>query len=97
MKTEFPSFAVQGLGKTHVEEHIIEVDDETIPVKQRFYPISPAIQKLIYAELGRVLDLNVIEPSKSAWSSPVSLVRKGEKIRLCLDARKVNARTIKDA
>uniref|UniRef100_W8AS19 RNA-directed DNA polymerase n=1 Tax=Ceratitis capitata TaxID=7213 RepID=W8AS19_CERCA len=97
VKAQFPSFAVLGLGHTDVEEHIIEVEDENIPVKQRHYPISPAIQKLVYQELDRMLDMGVIEESNSSWSSPVSLVIKGTKNRLCLDARKVNERTIKDA
>lgn len=96
-KLIFLSFAVQGLGRTSVEEHIIEVLNEDIPIKQRHYPVSPAIQELLYKELDRMISLGVIEPSNSSWSSPVTLVRKETKIRLCLDARKVNLRTIKDA
>lgn len=41
--------------------------------------------------------MRVIEESNSSWNSPVSLVVKGTKNRLCLDARKINERTIKDA
>jgi len=44
-----------------------------------------------------MLGLGVIEESNSSWSSPVTLVQKGPKNRLCLDARKVYSRTIKDA
>jgi len=66
-----------GLGKTSLERHIIEV------IKQRHYPISPAKQKLVYAELDRMLGLSVIEESNSSWSSPVTLVQKGPKNRLC--------------
>lgn len=44
-----------------------------------------------------MLQLGVIEPSKSAWSSPMRLVMKPNKVRLCLDARRVNAVTKKDA
>lgn len=51
----------------------------------------------MYEELDRMLSLGVIEGSKSAWSSPVVLVRKPGKIRLCLDSWKVNAVMIKDA
>jgi len=43
-----------------------------------------------------MLCLGVIEETNSSWSSPVTLVQKGPKNRLCLDARKVNSRTIKD-
>lgn len=59
--------------------------------------MSPAIEKLMYEELDRMLDLGVIEESNSAWSSPVVLVRKPGKLRLCLDSRIVNAVTVKDA
>lgn len=97
VKSQFPSFAVLGLGKTSVEEHVIEVTEENVPIKQRFYPVSPVIQKLIFEELDRMLAMGVIEESNSSWSSPVSLVRKPGKNRLCLDARKVNERTVKDA
>lgn len=97
VKSVFPSFAKRGLGKTTLEQHTIQVTDEDTPIKQRHYPVSPAIQKLLYDELDRMLDLGVIEVSNSSWSSPVTLVRKGDKNRLCLDARKLNIRTIKDA
>lgn len=50
------------------------------------------------AEINRMLRLGVIEESSSAWSSPMAVVRKSNgKVRLCLDARKVNEVTIKDA
>ncbi|XP_037929486.1 uncharacterized protein LOC119663972 [Teleopsis dalmanni] len=94
---EFPSFSELGLGSTSVESHKIEVTNEQLPMKQRHYPISPAIQKLMYDELDRMLSLGVIEESNSSWSSPVTLVVKENKHRWCLDARKVNDRTIKDA
>jgi len=44
-----------------------------------------------------MLGLGVIKMSNSSWSSPVTLVQKGPKNRLCFDVRKVNSRTIKDA
>jgi len=44
-----------------------------------------------------MLGLGVVEESNSSWSSPVTLVQKGAKNRRCLDARKVNSQTIKDA
>lgn len=44
-----------------------------------------------------MLQLGVIEESQSPWSSHVALVVKPGKVRLCLDARKVNSVTVKDA
>lgn len=92
----FPSFSKEGLGRTNVLSHVIEVGNST-PIKQRHFPVSPAIEKLIYTELDRMLALDVIEESESPWSSPIVLVRKPGKIRLCLDSRKVNSVTVKDA
>lgn len=92
----FPSFERQGLGRTSLIEHDIDVGDAK-PIKQRFYPVSPAVEKLMFQEIDRMLALGVIEESSSAWSSPMRLVVKPNKIRLCLDARKINQVTRKDA
>lgn len=93
----FPSSAVEGLGTTFLLSHNIDTGD-ALPVKQRHYPISPAVQGLMYAELDRMLELGVIELSQSPWNSPISMVRKPNgKARLCLDARAVNLLTKKDA
>ncbi|KAH8318247.1 hypothetical protein KR059_000694, partial [Drosophila kikkawai] len=90
-----PSFAISGLGKTNLLSHEIDVG-EAKPIKQRHFPVSPAVEKLLYAEIDRMLEMEVIEESQSAWSSPVVLVQKPGKVRLCLDSRKVNAVTTKD-
>lgn len=92
--SQFPSCEILGLGKTHVETHVINVGNSP-PIKSRHYPVSPVIQSLINDEVDRMLALGVIEPSESPWSCPVTLVRKPSKNRLCLDFRKVNAVTEK--
>ena len=92
----FPSFSTKGLGKTSLMEHSIDTGDAT-PIKQRHYPVSPAVQAIMYTELDRMISLDIIEESSSAWSSPVVLVRKPGKNRLCLDFRKVNEVTKKNA
>lgn len=92
----FPCFEKKGLGRTSLIKHSIDVGDAK-PIKQRFYPVSPAVEKLMFGEIDRMLELGVIEPSTSAWSSPMRLVVKPNKVRLCLDARKLNSVTKKDA
>ncbi|XP_044573269.1 uncharacterized protein LOC123257595 [Drosophila ananassae] len=87
--SKFPSFDREGLGRTHLMEHVIEVG-EAKPVKQRHWPISPAIEKLMFEDVDRMLELGIIEESKSPWSSNSVIVKRGEKIRLCLDSRVVN-------
>ncbi|XP_017478435.1 PREDICTED: uncharacterized protein K02A2.6-like [Rhagoletis zephyria] len=95
VKNLFPN-ATKGLGRTTFIQHHIDVG-EAKPVKQRFYPVSPAVEKLLYNEIDRMLQLEVIEPSVSAWSSPMRLVVKPNNVRLCLDARRLNEVTKKHA
>lgn len=92
-------FSTDGkLSQTHVKTHTIDTKDSA-PIKQRHYIVSPYIQKEIDAEIDRLLKLDVIEPCEpGAWSSPMVAVRKATgKIRLCLDARRLNDVTVKDA
>lgn len=45
-----------------------------------------------------MLDADVTRPSKSPYSSNVVLVRKkDDSLRMCIDFRKLNAKTIRDA
>ncbi|XP_055910711.1 uncharacterized protein LOC129945075 [Eupeodes corollae] len=77
-------------------EHVIDTGD-ALPGKQRHYPVSTAVQVILYEELDRMLDLGVIEESESSWCSPVVLFRKPSVNRLCLDSRTVNSLTKKNA
>lgn len=97
VKSLFPTSKSSELSKTTLLQHSINVNNSK-PIKQRHYPVSPAIQDLMYAELDRMVSLGVIEESMSPWNSPVVLVRKANgKARLCLDSRVVNNVTVKDA
>lgn len=97
VKSYFKCYTKYGLGKTNLETHIIDTGDAT-PKKMRYYPVSPAVQKLTYVELDRMLELDVIEVAKEAeWNNRTTLVIKPNKNRLCLDARELNKVTKKDA
>lgn len=83
-------------GITTLTEHVIDVGNNK-PIKQRAYPVSPALQKVINQEVDRMLEEDIIEPSNSPWSSPVVLVKKTNgDYRFCVDFRKVNSLTKKD-
>lgn len=97
VKSQFLDSEVSGLGKTTVLKHRIDVGSTT-PIKQRYHFVSPAIQSILNAEVDSMLERGVIEESRSAWSSPVLVVKKANgKMRFCLDCRAVNKMTIKDA
>lgn len=77
--------------------HVIDTGDSP-PIKQRYYPVSPYMQRIINQEIDDMLASGVIEPSKSAWSSPVVMVKKSSgDYRFCIDFRKVNMVTRRDA
>lgn len=93
---KFPSYEKLGLGCTDLLEHHIDTG-EAVPIKCRHYPLSPPRQEEAYKEIDRLLSMGVIEESNSPWCSPVVLVRKPGKVRLCIDSRKLNAITKKDS
>lgn len=81
----------KSLGYTTLTEHEIITDAHSI--KQRYYPVSPFKQRIIDEELK-----NIIEPSKSAWSSPILLISKRDGgYHFCVDYHALNAVTKKDA
>lgn len=94
---KFPSFEEKGLGCTTLEKHVIKLVEGAVPVKDKHYPLSPAVQEIVYQEIDNMLALKVIEESDGPWSNRTTVVRKPGKNRFCLDARKLNALTIKDA
>lgn len=76
----FRTYEQHGLGRTGVDKHKIELVQGSTPIKERSYPVSPAVQKLIYAEVDEMFRLGVIEECHSPWRNRSTLVRKAEKI-----------------
>lgn len=91
-------FAKEGiLSKTSLIKHVIDTGNAK-PIKQSQYIISPYVQKEVHTEIDRLLKIGAIYPCSSPWNNPMVIVRKPTgKVRLCLDARKLNAVTTKDA
>ena len=84
-------------GITNLTEHFIDTGIHP-PIKQRHYLVSPNIMEVINQEVDKMLADDIIEPSSSGWSSPIVLVRKPDgSRRFCLDFRKLNQVTKKDA
>lgn len=84
-------------GPTHLVEYKIKLLDPT-PIKQRYRPRNPAIQEIINQHVNEMLEQGVIEPSSSPWSSPIVLAKKKDNsYRFCIDYRRLNEVTEKDA
>lgn len=84
------------LGVTALTEHKIDIGQHS-PVKQRCYLVSPRVQEAIHEEVDKMLT-GIIEPSYSEWSNPIVMVKKPNgKYHFCLDFRKVNSISKKDA
>jgi len=85
------------LGHTDVVTHEINLTDNT-PIKQRFYRHSRMANDFIRTETQRMQALGIAVPSDSPWASPVVVVtKKGGSLRFCVDYRKLNNVTVKDA
>ena len=85
------------LGRTDIIKHRIDLHDE-VPVKEKARRIAPHMVDELKQHIQQLLSMGVIEESTSPWSSPIVLVRKksGE-LRMCMDYRKLNTKTIKDS
>jgi hypothetical protein len=66
-----------------------------IPTFSQQYRKSLNERKLLKIEVQKLLDANIIRPSRSLYASPVILVPKIDKsIRMCVDYRRLNLITI---
>jgi len=78
-------------------QHDIDTGD-ALPIKQS--PRRPPLSARQAEDdiLNEMLNTGVIQPSNSPWSSPVCMVRKKDgSFRFCIDYRRMNAVTVKDA
>ena len=66
-------------------------------VRAHPYMIPPKWQAQVKDQIDNLLDLGIIRPSTSPWSSPVVTVKKKDGgVRLCVDYRAVNLITLPD-
>lgn len=85
------------IGKCDKIKHRIDLTNDT-PFKQRHRRIPPSMIDDVRAHLEQLLASGVISKSKSPWASNIVLVKKKNgKLRMCVDYRMLNKRTVKDA
>ena len=90
------------LGTIHGFEHSILTGDAT-PIHHLPYRKSPSELQTIKEEIQRMLQLSIIEPSRSAWGSPCILIRKPPEpgnprpLPFVADYRSLNAVTLNDS
>jgi len=78
-------------------EHSIKTNDDH-PVKVPHRRVPPQQWPEVRAYIQKSLDRSIIRESSSPYASPIVLVRKKDgSLRICVDYRRLNAKTHKDA
>ena len=84
------------MGRTQFVKHSITTEGS--PVRQPVRRVPQALKEVIDTEMTKMLEHGVVKPSSSPWSSSVVLVKKKDgSWRFCVDYRKLNAVTHRDA
>lgn len=87
----------EDLGYADKVQHEIHLTDD-VPVTQPYRRIPPTQYSEVREHIGKLLKKGIIRESSSAYASPIVLVRKSDgSLRLCVDYRKLNAKTRRDA
>ena len=85
------------LGRTDLLQHEIVIDS-VAPIRQRFRRLSPKKRAEMRTLLDDMLQKNLISPSKSPWAALIVLVKKKDGTsQFCVDYRRINAVTCKNA
>ena len=92
------SKGVDDVGRTDVLEHSIPLMEGTRPIRQPPRRLGLEKNKELERQVADLVQRGMVEPADGAWNLPVVLVRKKDQSwRLCVDYRRLNAATRKDA
>ena len=93
----FSNVFEETLGHTNVVQHKI-VTGNSRPIRQYPRRLPFAYREETSKQVAEMLDQGVIQASSSPWASPIVLVKKKDgTFRFCIDYRKLNEVTKKDA
>ena len=86
------------LGRTNRANFIINTEETTVPIRQKCRRQPFGKRDAEKKEIERMMKTGIIEESNSSWASPIVLIQKKDgTYRFCVDYRKLNDATIKDA
>ena len=87
----------QKLGQTSKVQHAIHTSS-SLPIRQHPRRTPPAQRTVVKELIKEMMDNDIIQPTKSGWASPIVLAKKKDgSVRFCVDYRKLNEVTRKDA
>ena len=100
---DFPDVARKDgkYGRTSITHHTIRAYGK--PIKQKVRRISPAMRKIVRAQIDQLLQDGLIRETTSPWASPIVMIKKKaspgspETYRLCIDYIKLNSQIEGDA
>ena len=93
----FPDPPRLKLGPRRPEDLRIVEEPGSLPVWKRVYRLSPPQVTELKAQLTKMLEAGIIQPSNSPYGAPVLFApKKDGGLRLCVDFRSLNAQTVKD-
>ncbi|XP_071057618.1 uncharacterized protein [Onthophagus taurus] len=91
---EFPGLFSNRPGRTNLVQHDIALKEERI-IRTKPYSQSPRVREIIDEEIDKMLNLGVIKPSDSPYSSPMIIIEiEGKEPRPVIDYRALNAISI---
>lgn len=80
-----------------VHEFCIDLLPGTQPIHRPIYKLSPKELGEVQKQIQYLLKRDLIRPSKSPWGAPILFANKKDgSLRMCLDYRWINAKTIKN-
>ena len=90
---EYQDIFTERPGTTDLGEHQIELTTADL-IRTKPYAMPYSKRKEVEEEVQKMLEMGVIEPSKSPYNSPIVIVEKKDNTnRFCIDFRRINAAT----